>query len=467
LKNKIISTKQETLYGFESGKNFQHWFAYNLLEEIDAPGEYYIDRASGVLYFYRPEEELKTIEVSMLEEPLVQLKNTSFIHFNGINFECSRGIGVYIEKGNDNKIDNCVFRNLGIVGVCIGKGIEPFAELTHEGDGQPASAKLGSLMNYMYKHTTFDREAGTGHIISNCEIYNTGAGGISLGGGDRLNLKKGNNQVVNCSIHDFNRLDRSYKAGINIDGVGNVIRNCEIFNCPGSAILLHGNDHLIEYNSIHHAVTDGDDMGAIYYGRDPSEFGNKVQYNFFHHIGNDHGLLVSVYHDDGACGMEVTGNIFYLAGMRSVLIGGGSDNVYRNNIFIESPMAFHLDNRLMGWAKANLDKDGIFQKRLEAVNYKQAPYATAYPKLKNYFEDTPALPKRNFIENNVFVNIKLIHNGSAEWSYFGKNYIASGDPGFENYKEMNFQLKPSSEIFKLLPGFKSIPFSKIGIQNKK
>ena len=289
LKNKIISTKQETLYGFESGKNFQRWFAYNLLEEIDSPGEYYIDRASGVLYFYQPEEELKTIEVSMLEEPLVQLKNTSFIHFNGINFECSRGIGVYIEKGNENKIDNCVFRNLGIVGVCVGKGIEPFAELTHEGDGQPASGKLGSLMNYVYKHTTYDREAGTGHIISNCEIYNTGAGGISLGGGDRLTLKKGNNQVVNCSIHDFNRLDRSYKAGINIDGVGNVIRNCEIYNCPGSAILLHGNDHLIEYNSIHHAVTDGDDMGAIYYGRDPSEFGNKVQYNFFHHIGNDHG----------------------------------------------------------------------------------------------------------------------------------------------------------------------------------
>ena len=467
LKNKTISTKQETLYGFESGKNFQRWFAYNLLEEIDSPGEYYIDRTSGILYFYHSEGELKTIEVSMLEDPLVQLRNTSFIHFNGISFECSRGMGVYIEKGNDNKIDNCVFRNLGIVGVCIGKGIEPFAELTHEGDGQPASAKLGSLMNYMYKHTTFDREAGTGHIISNCEIYNTGSGGISLGGGDRLTLKKGNNQVVNCGIHDFNRLDRSYKAGINIDGVGNVIRNCEIFNCPGSAILLHGNDHLIEYNSIHHAVTDGDDMGAIYYGRDPSEFGNKVQYNFFHHIGNDHGLIVSVYHDDGACGMEVTGNIFYLAGMRSVLIGGGSDNGYRNNIFIESPMAFHLDNRLMGWAKANLDSEGIFKKRLDAVNYKQAPYATAYPKLKNYFEDTPALPKRNFIENNVFVNIKLIHNGSADWSYFGKNYIASGDPGFENYKEMNFQLKPTSEIFKLLPGFKSIPFNKIGIQNKK
>ncbi|MES2777353.1 MAG: right-handed parallel beta-helix repeat-containing protein [Bacteroidota bacterium] len=463
LQDKLITTKQETMYGFANGANFQRWFAYNLMEEIDMPGEYYTDREAGILYFYPPAEELKTIEVSMLEDPLIQLKNVSFIHFKGLDFECSRGMGLYIERGRSNMIDHCVFRNLGILGICLGKGIEPFTNLQHEGDGLPVSGKLGSISNYSYKHTTFDREAGTDHIISNCEIYNTGAGGISLGGGQRLTLAKGNNQVINCKIHDFTRLDRSYKSGINIEGVGNTIRNCEIYNCPGSAILLHGNDHVIEYNAIHHAVTDGDDMGAIYYGRDPTERGNKVQYNFFHHIGNEHGLIVSVYHDDGACGMEVTGNIFYMGGSRNVLLGGGSDNVYRNNIFIDAPMAFHLDNRLMGWAKSSLDKDGIFESRLAAVNYKQPPYSTAYPKLPNYLEDNPAFPKRNFIENNVFVNTKLIHNGSAAWSYIGKNYTAAGDPGFENYKEMNFQLKPSSDVYKVLPEFKAIPFHKIGI----
>jgi hypothetical protein len=466
LKNKTITTKHETMYGFASGASFNRWFAYNLMEEIDIPGEYYIDRTTGILYFYPLAEELKTIEVSLQEEPLVQLKNTSFIHFTHLNFECSRGMGVYIEKGKENKIDNCVFRNLGIVGVCVGKGVEPFADLKHEGDGEPASGKLGSLSNHMYKHTTYNREAGTGHVISNCEIYNTGAGGISLGGGDRLSLEKGNNQVFNCKIHDFTRLDRSYKCGVNIDGVGNIIRNCEIYNCPGSAVLLHGNEHLIEYNVIHNAVTDGDDMGAVYYGRDPSERGNKVRYNFFHHIGNDHGLIVSVYHDDGACGMEVTGNIFFRGGLRTVLIGGGSDNVYRNNIFIDEKMAFHQDNRLMGWAKSSLGKESIFVKRVEAVNPKQPPYSIAYPNLSNYFEDNPALPKRNFIENNVFINVKLLTNGKAEWSNIGKNYVGFGDPGFENYKEMNFQLKPSSEIFKILPEFKAIPFNKIGIQKQ-
>ena len=464
--NKTITTAQATMYGFESGKEFQRWYAYNLLEEIDQPGEYFIDREHGILYFFPPEGQLNSIELSLLEEPMVALENVSNISIRNITFECARGMGIYIEKGANNHIENCVFRNLGEVAVSVGKGILPFQDLQHAGTGTPASGVLGSILSHLYENTTFNREAGTGHVISGCHIYNTGTGGISLGGGDRLTLEKGNNRVENCRIHDFNRLDRSYKVGINIDGVGNIISHCEIYNSPGSAILLHGNDHLIEYNNIHHAVIDGDDMGAIYYGRDPSEQGNKIQYNFFHHIGNEHGTIMAVYHDDGACGMEVTGNVFYKAGSRTVMIGGGNDNVYRNNIFINCPMAFHLDNRLMGWAKSSLEKDGIFEKRLAAVNYKQPPYSIAYPKLVNYFEDSPGLPKRNYIDNNVFVDVKLIHNGSPEWSYIGKCYIACSDPGFVDAGKMNFELKPTSEVFKLLPGFKAIPFDKIGPQNK-
>lgn len=466
LNNKIITTEQETMYGFAGGKEFQSWYAFNLLEEIDQPGEYFIDREHGILYFFPPQENLQTIELSVLEEPLVVIENGSFIHFRNITFECARGIGMYIERGKADLVENCVFRNLGLVAVCIGKGIIPFSELKHNGTGIPASRLLGSINEHIYDNTVFNRDAGKDHVISGCQIYNTGSGGISLGGGNRLTLDKGNNRVENCRIHNFNRLDRSYKAGVNIDGVGNVIRNCEIFNCPGSAIYLHGNEHVIEFNKIHHAVRDGHDMGAIYFGRDPSEFGNKVKYNFFHHIGNDHGMIMAVYHDDGACGMEVTSNIFFKAGSQTVMIGGGNDNVYRNNIFIDSPIAFSLDNRLQK-QQATFEKDGIYNRRLNAVNYKQTPYSIAYPTLVNYFNDSPGLPKRNFIENNVFVNVKMIHTGKPDWSYFGRNYITCQDPGFIDSDTMNFELKPSSEVFKLLPDFKQIPFSKIGLQNLK
>jgi len=458
-----FTTAQDTRYGFESGKIFQRWYAFNLLEEIDAPGEYYIDRKAGMLYFYPPQENLKTIELSLTEAPLLVLENAPFVQFKKITFECARGMAVYIENGNNNVIDSCVFRNLGSMAICMGKGIEATEESEKTGVGKPASRAVGNLFNYIYNNTVFYRNAGNNCTISNSEIYNTGSGGIILSGGNRLTLEKGNNLVYNCSFHDFNRLDRSYKAAINIDGVGNIIRNCEIYNCPGSAILMHGNDHLIEYNHIHHAVLDGDDMGAIYYGRDPSELGNKIRYNFFHHMGNPHGSIMSVYHDDGACGTEVTGNVFYKAGSNAVMIGGGNDNKYSNNIFIDCPVAFHLDNRLMGWAKNLIEPKGLFEQRLQAVNYKQPPYATAYPLISNYFEDKVGLPKRNFIEKNVFVNVKMIHNGKPEWSYIGRNLTLSDKGNFVDYDHMDFQLKKSSEIFKLMPDFKEIPFEKIGL----
>ncbi|MGJ7032449.1 right-handed parallel beta-helix repeat-containing protein [Niabella hirudinis] len=461
---KTLSTLQPTMYGFESGKVFQRWYAFNLLEEIDRPGEYYIDRASGMLYFIPPAGPLRSIELSVTEKPLVTMRGVSNLYFRNITFEVARGIGIYMEGGNNNVVDGCTFRNLGVVGIALGKGTLPFKQPQHSGTAEAASGILGSIYAHLYDNTIFNRDGGTNHRISNCTIYNTGSGGIVLSGGNRVTLQKGNNQVVNCRIFDFNRIERSYKAGINIDGVGNLIRNCEISHCPGSAILLHGNDHIIEYNNIHDAVTDGDDMGAIYYGRDPSEFGNKIRYNFFHHIGNSHGMIMAVYHDDGACGGEVTGNVFYKAGSRTVMIGGGNDNVYRNNIFIDCPLAFHLDNRLMGWAKSFIEKDGLFQKRLEAVNYKKPPYATAYPSLVHYFEDSAGLPKRNFIDGNVFVNVKQLHNGRPGWSYIGKNLELSGDPGFVDMGKMNFELRASSKVFSLLPGFKAIPFGKIGVQ---
>jgi len=461
--NKTITTVQPTMYGFESGKIFQRWYAFNLLEEIDEPGEYYIDRSTGMLYFYPPKEGLKTIELSMLETPLLSFENASYIIFKNVTYECTREMAVYIERGSNIMIDSSTFRNIGTMAVCIGKGIEPFNVLQLTGSGKPVSRTVGSLYGTLYVNTTLDRQSGNNHVISNCKIYNTGSGGIILGGGNRLTLGSGNNLVYNCSIHDFNRLDRSYKGAVNIDGVGNIIRNCEIYNCPGVAILMHGNNHLIEYNNIHDAVTDGDDMGAIYYGRDPSELGNKIQYNFFHHLGNAHGSIMAVYHDDGACGATVTGNVFYKAGSRTVMIGGGNDNRYYNNIFIDCPLAFHLDNRLMNWAKDLIEKNGLFEQRLNAVHYKQPPYSIAYPNIVNYFEDKVGLPKRNYIERNVFVNVKMIDNGKAAWSYIGQNLTLCDTDIFIDFQHENFALKSSSEVFKLMPDFKNIPFEKIGI----
>ncbi|MDP4192283.1 MAG: right-handed parallel beta-helix repeat-containing protein [Bacteroidota bacterium] len=456
---KQITTNAPTFYGLSSGQTFNSFYGFNLIEEIDLPGEYFVDKKNKNIYFYPfVNEDLSDLSLSVMESPLVSFNNASYISFQNISFECTRGMGIYIEGGSDIHFISCKFRNIGTVAICFGKGVDEH--------GVPSSGKLGDLKGYLYDNQTWNRNCGTDHLIENCEIYNTGAGGIILGGGDRLNLKRGNNRVTNCLIYNFNRYEKTYRGAINIDGVGNFVDHNEIHDCPAVAIHLNGNDHLIEYNIIYNAVTDGHDMGAIYYGRNPSEQGNIVRYNFFHHIGNKDGTIMAVYHDDGACGMQVYGNIFYKSGTVAVMIGGGNDIVYRNNIFAQIPLAFHIDNRLQNWGQEEfIGKNGVYRKRLNEIKYNCLPYSDAYPNLANYWNDSLGLPKRNLIENNLFYNVGQIHNGSSDWVKLGKNYFTIEDPGFISTAKMNFKLRKDSEVFNNLPDFENIPFERIGRQN--
>jgi hypothetical protein len=463
---KLFRTRQPSLYGFESGHRYSRWYVYNILEEVDKPGEYYLDRENGRLYFY-PSGDVRSVELSMLERPLVCIKGASNVQVKGISFECSRGMGIYMERTQNNLIAGCTFRNLGIVGVCMGKGIEPFKELSHEGRGKAVSEKIGSYLQHMYDDPVFNREAGRNNGVVHCSIFNTGAGGIHLSGGDRVTLEPGNNYVEHCTIHDFNRIEKSYRAGIDISGVGNRISNCELYNAPSMAILLHGNDHRIEYNVVHHVCREVHDQGALYYGRDPSERGHTVRYNFFHHLNSIHATS-AVYHDDGACGMEVYGNVFFKPGKIPVLIGGGHDNPYTNNIFIDAELGIHVDNRNQNWAKGVLEKGGIYERRLKMVRHNEPPYSTKYPHLAKYWEDDPSLPKRNPVSRNIFYKVKTPVRYNTDWLPFkDDNWITDQNPGFISEGEMNFGLTDEAEAFEAIQGFEHIPFDKIGVQKQE
>ena len=54
-----------------------------------------------------------------------------------MTLEAGRGIGVYMENTVSNKIENCIIRNLGVVGVCIGKGSKPSAIYRHPDEKHP------------------------------------------------------------------------------------------------------------------------------------------------------------------------------------------------------------------------------------------------------------------------------------------------------------------------------------------
>lgn len=333
--HKMIHTGQHTVYGFMTGAPWRQWFALNLLEELDGPGEYVIDAGRGKMYVYPLAGKMENWSVSLLEGPLLAIEHCKDVKVQGITFEYGRHIGVYMENTHRALIKNCIIRNMGGVGVSIGKGtLKAGNQRGHESGGNPASRVVGDLMGTVYQNILFNREGGTENGVVDCHIYNVGAGGISLGGGDRASLTPAGNYVENCRIHDYNRIEKSYRPGIWMDGVGNRISKCDIYDAPSMAILFHGNNHVIELCDITNVCSEVDDQGAVYYGRDPSEQGNVIRYCYFHELSPRH-RVTATYHDDGACGAEVYGNIYHKAGSLPVLIGGGHNNHYRHNPLAE------------------------------------------------------------------------------------------------------------------------------------
>ena len=68
---KLITLTSPHLYGVASGRDFQQYIALNILEELDSPGEWYLDRSEGILYFWPPSDYSKAVfSVSLLEKLL-------------------------------------------------------------------------------------------------------------------------------------------------------------------------------------------------------------------------------------------------------------------------------------------------------------------------------------------------------------------------------------------------------------
>lgn len=468
---KTITAAIPTMYGFLTGASFRRWYALNLIEEIDEPGEYVIDKKLGKIYFLPGDEPMEHVNISILEEPMFYIEESENILIQGFTFEYSRGMGVYMDTSDNVKIDSCTFRNLGYVAVSIGRGDLPGGDIykaQHESDKKyedGIGGVIGTLSSRLYDDRLFNRHAGKNNGVTNCVIYQVGSGGINLGGGDRKTLTPANNYVENCQIHDFNRIEKSYRPGVSIDGVGNRVKNCEIFNAPSMAVLINGNDHVVEYCDIHHVCQEVDDQGALYYGRDPSERGLKVRYCYFHHLDSKHRVSAT-YHDDGACGMEVYGCIYYRAGTIPVLIGGGHDNVYKNNIFVDVPLAIHIDNRMQNWSKNSLDKDGIFDQRLRTIKYDQPPYSSAYPLLADYWKGDPSFPRNNLIAGNLFYKVRNLLSGSLSFANWYNNYMAQENPGFINEENILEGFIENAPVFDRIEHFQPIPFDKIGFKLK-
>ncbi len=486
---KEIKLLRPHLYGVASGMDFQSYTAHNILEELDSPGEWYADRNTGMLYFWPPSTNKNdTVQVSILEDPLISMEGVKNFQIEGMIIEVGRGMGIYMEACENTKIAGCVIRNLGTCGILMGQGAIATDENASIDDyvGTPRSRQIGSLQNLLYSNNAWNRNAGDRNGILSCDIYNTGSGGVFLSGGDKRTLKRGNSYIENCKIHDYNRRNKFNWAGVIIDGVGNRVSHSEIFNSDWQGIYVHGNDHLFEFNYIHNVTLNSNDTSPWYIGRNPSDRGNVLRYNYFNNCGNPNRMNMGIYCDDSSTDVYVFGNIFNnMKTKYGVLFANtGWDLVMKNNIVINpishtAVISAHYYTWAANTGNSMFGKDGLLRKRLEKeINFKVPPYSTQYPKLLKYLdpiiedEEWEGMRSRgNLFSENVIVGglddpVSLMGGTHAQITA-ENNMRTNEDPGFENMKDENFNLREDSEVFKRLPGFKRIPFEKIGLYSDK
>lgn len=337
----------------------------NLLSELDSAAEYYLDRDNLQLYIYSIERPSSgTAYLSNLETP-VSLYDVEYLSLTNLTIEGSRVCGVEIAGGRNVALENCTLKNIGNIGVNVFHGYQ--------------------------------------HAIRGCEIYNTGSGAIRVDGGDRQQLFSCEFVIENCWLHDFAQMQLAYRPAINVYGVGTTIARNRINEGPHSAIILHGNEHVVDSNEIHHVCTATDDVGAIYLAHDPTFRGNQIRNNYIHDLGGfSQTGVMGVYLDDFASGTTVERNIFERAG-RGVAIGGGRDNRIENNLFFECLAAIQIDCRGTTWARSFFaGSDSPYAQMLNSVSADRGIYAKRYPELATTHQDEPQIAKGNRIMHNLY-----------------------------------------------------------------
>ena len=405
-------------YGYRPG---QWFYAYNILSELDRPGEWYVDRGHGVLYFWPPSPITKGTAVVSTVPDLIELHGASYVTFRGITFEAARSTGIAIVHGTADRIEHSIIRNMGGWGVRVTEGADD--------------------------------------TVSDCDISGTGAGGIYLSGGDRRTLTPGRHRAEYNDIHDYSRWTRTYQPAILLSGVANVAAHNLIHDAPDQAIIFEGNDHIIEYNVIHHVCEETNDAGAIYGGRDWSMRGTQIRFNYLHDIVGfqTHGCK-GIYLDDMIGGTNITGNVFARV-TNAVFIAGGRDNTIANNIFVDCAPSIHIDGR--GLRQKSVSPFSLFEARLEEMPYKRSPWSTRYPRLITLLDDDPLAPKGNVVAKNI------AWRGTWEevdprirQLVADSNNLVGIDPRFRDGPHDDFRLQYDSPAHSI--GFQEIPIMRIG-----
>jgi hypothetical protein len=412
--------------GVGKGSAEEPWEVVNLIEEISRPGEWAVRFNESMLYILPPEGDGELL-ISDSKNPAVEFQDVSNVTLEGVSVDCGLGDGIVVKGGENVMIAGCKAANFARTGIAL--------------------------------------FGGKNHMVLSCDTAETGLSGIKYLGGDRKTLTPGEHRILNNIVtraglfYPEPGIDGGLKT--KAESVGNLIAHNRIHDCMNSGVVYSGNENIFEYNDIYRIGLGSSDLGCFYSTGGWTSRGNIIRYNLVHHSMNANAFYV----DDGDCGDTFLSNIAYKTESGG-FIGGGSDQVFRNNIIVSSPRAMHVDSR--GVTRKYNSEDTRLRTDLDSVPYQSPPWSEKYPKLVNILESKPEFPVRVLIEDNLFVDCKtpIRRSGKPEelQGVEYKNNMVSADLGlFADVNDLDFSLKPDSAVFQEIPSFQQIPVSKIGI----
>ena len=417
-------------------KTDRPWYIYNLLEEIDSPGEYFLDRDTTKMYIYPPSspEFIESMVLTMLDGNIIELYGTEYVTFKGIDIGRSRKGALYAEGVNEVHLEDAEISWTSGLSVCF---IESW--------------------NSTVKHC-FIHDVDGGVQFDNC--------------GDKKNLIRGNCGVENCEIRNFERITVTYTTAASISGCGNYIRNNEIHDGRHMGIGFSGPYQEVSFNNIYNLCQEADDTGVIYTGRSiPTHWGSEVKYNYIHDcIPNEDTAYtvgtIALYMDDFLSGATLTGNI--IDDMNRGVMFSGYNIVVTNNIFLDVE-----GTSIVTAFSANPSASDFlptFQQQLRDATYRHnEAWSTAFPALAAL---TPEQMANDIVSRGIIVGNNYMMNSGAPSiqgtvpvhpeNIVADNIMSNKDPGFIDIDNENYQLKEDAYIYTVLPDFQPIPFTRIG-----